>query len=101
MTPRPINETLDIITPKNKSERGSHISIMHREAWRISKCLIYPIKKNNKKIIIDYRPNNIIRIALTPLYSSFEDICLCCMRLIEIVEEKEFEKKDKSMEGVT
>lgn len=90
-----------LITPKDKSERGSHISIMHKEAWRISKCLIYPIKKNNKKIIIDYRPNNIIRIALTPLYSSFEDIYLCCLRLIEIVEEKEFEKKDKSMEGVT
>jgi len=89
-----------LITPKNKSERGSHISIVHGEAWRISKCLISPIKKN-KKIIVDYRPDNIIRIALTPLYSSFEDIYLCCLRLIEIAEEKEFEKKDKSMDGVT
>ena len=89
-----------LITPKYKSERGSHISIVHGEAWRISKCLISPIKKN-KKIIVDYRPDNIIRIALTPLYSSFEDIYLCCLRLIEIAEEKEFEKKDKSMDGVT
>ena len=49
------------------SNRGSHIAISHKESWRISKCLINPLIMI-KKIIIDFRPNNIIRIALTPLY---------------------------------
>ena len=90
-----------LITPENKNERGSHISIKHEEAWRISKCLISPINQNSKEIIIDYRPNNIIRIALTPLYTSFEDIYYFCFRLIEIIKKAEFEKKDSSMYGVT
>jgi len=90
-----------LITPENKNERGSHISIKHEEAWRISKCLISPINQNSKEIIIDYRPNNIIRIALTPLYTSFEDIYFFCFRLIEIIKKAEFEKKDSSMYGVT
>ena len=51
------------------SNRGSHISISHKEAWRISKCLIDPIDNDKSSIIIDFRPNNIIRIALTPLYT--------------------------------
>jgi len=90
-----------LITPENKNERGSHISIKHEEAWRISKCLISPTNQNSKEIIIDYRPNNIIRIALTPLYTSFEDIYFFCFRLIEIIKKAEFEKKDSSMYGVT
>ena len=57
--------------------------------------------EKSKKIIIDYRPNDIIRIALTPLYTSFEDIYFFCYRLIEIVKEEEFKKKDNSMHGVT
>ena len=63
--------------------------------------MISPTKKKSKKIIIDYRPNDIIRIALTPLYTSFEDIYFFCYRLIEIVKEEEFKKKDNSMHGVT
>ena len=53
------NLNFELITPENKNERGSHISIKHEEAWRISKCLIYPANQNSKEIIIvDYRPNN-------------------------------------------
>ena len=90
-----------LLTPINTEERGSHISISHDEAWRITKCLISPSKKYTKKIIVDYRPENIIRIALTPLYISYDDIYLLCKRLIEIVNEKEYANKDFSNKGVT
>ena len=95
------NLNFELITPENKNERGSHISIKHEEAWRISQCLIYPANQNSKEIIVDYRPNNIIRIALTPLYTSFEDIYCFCFRVIEIIKKAEFEKKDNTKEGVT
>ena len=83
------------------SKRGSHIAICHKEAWRISKCLINPIDNDKSSIIIDFRPNNIIRIALTPLYTSFQDIYSISKRLINIVNEEEFKLKDESMDGVT
>ena len=85
----------------DKSKRGSHIAISHEEAWRISKCLVNPIDNDELSIIIDFRPKNIIRIALTPLYTSFEDIYSVSKRLINIVNEEEYKQKDYPIEGVT
>ena len=88
----------DLLSPLEKDRRGSHISISHKEAWRISKCLIDPIDKEALRIIVDFRPKNIIRIALTPLYTSFEDIYLVCERIIKIIREREYSQKDNSMD---
>ena len=95
------DKNFKIINPNNKEDRGSHISLKHQEAWRISKCLISPTKKNSVKIIVDYRPENIIRIALTPLYTSFKDVYSLCERILEIIDDEEFKLKDNSKEGVT
>ena len=98
---RLMNLGFKIITPKNKDDRGSHISIVHEESWRITKCLTDPEYHGEKKIIVDFRPPNIIRIALTPLYISFNDIYIICIRLINIIESKEYESKDESKSIVT
>ena len=98
---RLMNLGFKIITPKNKNDRGSHISIVHEESWRITKCLTDPEYHREKKIIVDFRPPNIIRIALTPLYISFKDIYIICIRLINIIESKEYENKDESKNIVT
>ena len=90
-----------LLSPLDKNKRGSHISISHKEAWRISKCLIVPINNDATSIIVDFRPQNIIRIALTPLYTSFEDIQIISERIIQIINEREYEQKDNSMHGVT
>jgi kynureninase len=98
---RLVNLGFKIITPENKDERGSHISMVHQESWRITKCLTDPEFNGEKKIIVDFRPPNIIRIALTPLYTSFHDIYIICIRLIDIIESKEYESKDESKNIVT
>lgn len=98
---RLLNLGFKIITPKNKDKRGSHISIVHKESWRITKCLTDPEYPGEKKIIVDFRPPNIIRIALTPLYVSFNDIFRVCIRLVQIIESNEYEKKDGSKDIVT
>ena len=95
------NLDFELLSPLEKNKRGSHISISHNEAWRISKCLIDPIDKSELSIIVDFRPKNIIRIALTPLYTSFEDIHAVCERIIKIIKEREYSQKDNSMDGVT
>ena len=63
--------------------------------------MINPIDNDKLSIVIDFRPKNIIRIALTPLYTSFEDIYSVSKRLINIVNEEEYKQKDYSIEGVT
>ena len=44
----------------------------------------------------DFRPPNIIRIALTPLYNSFQEVYSLCIRIKSIVENEEFKNKDDS-----
>ena len=37
------DKKFNLITKNNRDESGSHISLHHNEAWRISQCLISPI----------------------------------------------------------
>ena len=90
----------NLITPIKDSDRGSHITISHKESWRISKCLNIP-KNNDRKILVDFRPDKFIRISLTPLYTSFEDIYNLTNRLFNIVEEKEYMDHDYDKTIVT
>ena len=64
-----IGEPLEIITPRNKSERGCQISII---AHGKGKELFNKLTENG--IIADWREPNVIRMAPVPLYNTFEDI---------------------------
>ncbi|AWV98752.1 kynureninase [Arcticibacterium luteifluviistationis] len=88
-----------ISTPLSPEERGSHIALTHEEAYRINLSLINP-RINRKTIITDHRPPDIIRIALTPLYLSFSELCEAVIRLVEIVDTKEFENHSPLKSGV-
>jgi|TARA_B110000914_G_scaffold24944_1_gene18707 kynureninase len=90
----------EITSPLNSINRGSHISIKHKEAWRICKLLIKG-KANRKTIIPDFRPNNTIRFGLAPLYVSYMDLFESIERIKEIVNTKEFLLIDDSKESVT
>ncbi len=91
------NFTMD--TPMDSSERGSHIALLHEEAYRINLSLINP-RIPRKSFITDHRPPNIIRIALTPLYMRFEDIWHLTERLAEIIDTKEYELYSDIKTGV-
>lgn len=60
---------LEIITPKNKNQRGAQLSIL---AHGMGKSLFDYITK--KGVIADWREPNVIRIAPVPLYNSYEDV---------------------------
>jgi kynureninase len=57
-----------IITPAEPRRRGGHIAFEHPEAARIYEALI------ERGIITDIRPPDIIRVAPSPLYNTFEEI---------------------------
>lgn len=68
--------------PREDHRRGGHVSLEHDEAYRISLAL------RDLKVIPDYREPNVIRLAPTALYTSFEEV----YRLIEILEKIAVEK---------
>ncbi len=63
------NDEIKIITPRNPLERGSQLSIQVKNA---DKTLYDKITKAG--VIADWREPDVIRIAPTALYNSFEDV---------------------------
>lgn len=90
----------EIGSPIDFRMRGSHLSLKHTEASRISQALIYP-RKGGLKIIPDFREPNIIRFGITPLYTTFLEIWSSAMRLKEIVEAEEYKSFSSEIKGVT
>ena len=88
-----------IASPLDKSKRGSHISIIHNESYRINRAMIAPKNKNTKIVIPDFRPPNLIRIGITPLYTSYLDLYEAVIRIAAIITTKEY--KNFSTEKLT
>ena len=42
------NKGYDLVTPLEDNLRGSHITISHKESWRISRCLSLTKRKRQK-----------------------------------------------------
>lgn len=74
-------------SPRNSNLRGSHISIRHPEGYRINRALI-----EEMNLIPDFREPDNIRLGLTPLYTSFQEVWEGVDRIRRVVEEKRFEK---------
>lgn len=77
----PLGFTLN--SPRDSRWRGSHISLGHEEAWRIDEALIHDLK-----VLPDFRKPDNLRLGITPLYTSFEDIYQAVMRMKQVVTEK-------------
>ena len=59
---------LTLITPPDANRRGSHIAFRHRDAARIMAALAAV------GVIGDFRPPDVLRFGLTPLYTRFADV---------------------------
>ena len=59
---------LECLTPRIAAERGSHISFRHPQAYALSQALIA------RGVIGDFRNPDILRLGLTPLYLSHEEV---------------------------
>ncbi len=71
---------LECITPRDPATRGSHIAFRHPEACAIIKALIA------RGVIGDFRPPDVVRFGLTPLYLGYEDVWRAGEILREIME---------------
>lgn len=87
-------------SPADASQRGSHVSVKHPEAFRICRALIDDTE-GEWTIIPDFRTPDNIRIGFAPLYNRFGEIAILVSELIRIVNDRVFEKYDTEKEVVT
>lgn len=87
-------------SPEYVEKRGSHISLKHAEAYRICKALIDPAVGQGV-VIPDFREPNNIRLGITPLYTSFEEIYRALDQMRMIMEKKIYEKYPRARNLVT
>lgn len=59
----------ELVTPRDSKLRGGHISIYHPAAAQIARGL-----RDDMKVIPDYRAPNSIRVAISPLATSFVEV---------------------------
>lgn len=65
----PDDKYFSLLTPKNSKERGCQLSIfMKKEGKKVFDRL------SKTGVIADWREPNVIRVAPTPLYNTFEDV---------------------------
>ena len=74
----------DLATPREPSRRGGHVALRHAEAARICKSL------KDARVIPDFRPPDIIRLAPSPLYGTFAEVADTVRVLKEIAAEKRY-----------
>jgi kynureninase len=87
-------------TPVKPEMRGSHVSLRHKEAYRICKALIDP-DDGSIPVIPDFREPDNIRIGITPLYTSFTDVFEAIERLLSITKGRIYERYSAEKAAVT
>lgn len=87
-------------SPEFPEKRGSHISLKHAEAYRICKALIDP-EVGNRVVIPDFREPNNLRLGITPLYTTFEEIYSAMDQLHHIMKHKIYERYPRTRGMVT
>ena len=86
----------ELMTPRNSKKRGAHISLYHKNAKQISASL-----RKFEGVIVDYRTPNQIRIALSPLSTTFNEIYRGIKKIRDSVKRKDFLKIKEKKSGVT
>jgi kynureninase len=66
-------------SPRDPARRGSHLSIRHPEAKRLTAALM------ERGVIPDFRAPDSVRIGLSPLTTSFEDVHRGLQTLVELL----------------
>ncbi len=86
----------ELNTSRVASERGGHISLVHPEAKRISIAL-----RQFANVIPDYREPNSIRVAISPLPTSYVEVWDGFARLRDLTSTRQYEKVSSTDVKVT
>ena len=73
-------------TPREDARRGGHAALVHPEGMRIAEAL------RARKVIPDFRPPDIVRVAPVALYNTFTELWRLVRHLREIIDGREYER---------
>jgi kynureninase len=72
----------DIITPKDPTRRGAHVSVSHPRAWPWCRALI-----DRRLVVADFRTPDVIRLGPGSLYSRFVDCYDAVEAMAQVMED--------------
>lgn len=84
-----------VATPREPAQRGGHVALAHPEAWRLCQAL------KAARVVVDFRPPDLIRLAPAALYNSRTDCVEAVARLHQIVTTRAHERFPPHRSGVT
>ena len=87
---------ITLLTSRNAKERGGHITLGHPDAARICIAL-----RQFTNVIPDYRTPNSIRLAISPLPTSYVEVWDGFQRIRDLVASRQFEKVEEGGSRVT
>ncbi len=87
-------------SPVESQQRGSHVSLRHKEGYRINRALIESPPPATQ-VIPDFREPDNIRLGIAPIYTSYVEIFRAIERMRQIVEGKEYENFSEERTQVT
>jgi len=67
-------------TPRNPCERGGHVALKHPDAEIIARAM-----RSEIKVIPDFRAPDVIRVAISPLTNTYEEVFEGFMRIRDLV----------------
>jgi len=77
----------ELASPRDATRRGAHVSLRHADAFRINRALI-----EEMNVLPDFREPDVIRLGLSPLYTSYVDVWKAIDRIRQVAVERRFEK---------
>ena len=75
-----------LASPRDAGRRGSHVSLRHPEAWRISQALI------QAGVVGDYRTPDRLRLGPAPISTRFTDVWDALKSTREIIKSRAYEQ---------
>lgn len=66
-----------LVTPREEKRRGGHVALSHPRAWEVNR------EMDRRGVVADFREPSVIRLAPSPLYTSYTQLC----QAVDIIEE--------------
>ena len=82
-------------TPREHASRGGHVALEHPDAERLSAAL------NDRGVVVDFRPPNVVRVCPAAPYTSFADVLAVVDEIEAILESGAHEAYATGEGGVT